>query len=125
MIVTESWLKEDVVAVLKDYKWWGRQLIEHVNKRAVRGSGSVGIFVKEELLKFLDVVILDDTVEDVMWVEIMSRIWNEWEGLLLGICYVPPELSGRQGNVEIFEKIGSHTMEFRDWCRVILCVKAE
>ena len=36
-------------------------------------------------------VILDDTVEDVMWVEIMSRIWNEWEGLLLGICYVPPE----------------------------------
>ena len=24
MIVTESWLKEDEVAVLKGYRWWGR-----------------------------------------------------------------------------------------------------
>ena len=46
MIVTESWLKEDVVAVLKDYKWWGRQLIEHVNKRAVRGSGGLVYLLK-------------------------------------------------------------------------------
>ena len=82
------------MAVLKGYRWWGRNR-RNVDKRAIRGSGGVGIFIKDELLKFLDVVILDDTVEDVMWVEIKSRIWNEWEGLLLGICYVPPELSGR------------------------------
>ena len=57
-----------------------------------------------------------------LWVEIKSRIWNKWEGLLLGICYVPPELSGRRENVEeIFEKIGSQIMEFRDLGRVILC----
>ena len=73
-------------------------------------------------MKFLDVVILDDTVEVIMWVEIKSRIWNEWEGLLLGICYVPPELLGMRENIEeSFEKIGSRTMEFRDWGRVILC----
>ena len=61
IIVTESWLKEDEVAVLKGYRWWGRNR-RNVDKRAIRGSGGVGIFIKEELLKFLDVVILDDTV---------------------------------------------------------------
>ena len=61
-------------------------------------------------MKFLDVVILNDTVEVIMWVEIKSRIWNEWEGLLPGICYVPPELLGMQENIEkSFKKIGSQT----------------
>ena len=34
-------------------------------------------------------------------------------------------LNCQGGKEMIFEKIGSHTMEFRDWCRVILRVKAE
>ena len=34
MIVAESWLKEEEVAVLKGYRWWGRNR-KYVNERAV------------------------------------------------------------------------------------------
>ena len=42
IIVTESWLKEDEVAVLKGHRWWGRNR-RKVDKRVIRGSGGVGL----------------------------------------------------------------------------------
>ena len=95
IIITESWLKGKDVAELTGYVWWGRNRAS-VGHRAVRGSGGVGFFIKEELVDLLEIGVLDDSVEDILWVDIRSKADNEWEGLVLGICYVPPEQSSRQ-----------------------------
>ena len=121
IIITESWLKGKDVAELTGYVWWGRNRAS-VDHRAMRGSGGVGIFIKEELVDLLEIGVLDDSMEDILWVDIRSRVDDEWEGLVLGICYVPPEQSSRQENVEeVFEKIGDQILKYGDLGRLILC----
>ena len=91
----------------------------------MRGLGGVGLCIKEEfnLVDLLEIGVLDDSVEDILWVDIRSRVDNEWEGLVLGICCVLPEQSSRQENVgEVFEKVGDHFFRKNgDLDRLILC----
>ena len=63
-----SWLKGEDEAVVEGYKWFGNNR-KHLHKNAVRGSGGVGILVKDEVLKHCTVGILDTSVEDVLWVQ--------------------------------------------------------
>jgi hypothetical protein len=50
------------------YKWYGNNRTStHMN--AVRRSGGVGVFVKSELLDEYDIITLDKSVEDILWIQ--------------------------------------------------------
>ena len=55
-------------------------------KSAIRGSGGVGAFIKQSLLKSYSVNILDDSLDDVLWLNFTS--FNEGkEDLVLCVLF--------------------------------------
>ena len=63
--VVESWLRGDEEASFEGYKWFGNNR-KSIHKRAVRGSGGVGVLVREPLLRFWSCEVLDCDVEDIV-----------------------------------------------------------
>ena len=60
----------------------------------MRGSGRVGLLVREEVLERFTVEVLEEEVEDVLWVR-----WSQEEEdcLVLAVCCIPPESSSQGG----------------------------
>ena len=48
--LVETWLKEDKGVVFDDYEWFGHNRAL-VSRKAVRGSGGVGLLVKKLILR--------------------------------------------------------------------------
>ena len=42
---------------------------KNIHRKAKRASGGVGVFVKNELFQQYHVSVLDDTVEDILWLK--------------------------------------------------------
>ena len=89
--------RPDVVALVEGYTWFGQNR-RHLHKKAVRGSGGVGVLIREEVLKSYQVEILDTDVEDVLWVKLSQE--EEEQVLVLAVCYIPPEASSRGKSTE-------------------------
>ena len=62
--VAETWLKDGDVAALDGYSWFGH------NRQALRGSGGVGVFVRNDLLNDWIVEVVDSEVEDILWLKL-------------------------------------------------------
>ena len=58
------------------------------------------LFVKSELLQQYDIAILDDTVEDVLWLKLSSD--TQTENIVICTCYLPPSDSTRLNDPELF-----------------------
>ena len=71
-----------------------------MHSSARRGSGDVGIFVKDSLVHLYDISVLDKTVEDIMWLKFSSKLGTE--NLLLCVCHLPPAESTRHVDAETF-----------------------
>ena len=69
------------------------------NKKAKRGSGSVGVLIRDDILYRYTVEVIDSDVEDVMWVKMCSTR-DEETGLLIVVCYILPEASSSGRNAE-------------------------
>ena len=86
------------------YTWIGRNRTT-IDDRAVRGSGGVRVFVRESLVKQgFEMVVIDDSLEDVLWVELKRKedhLIAIGEGLILGICYIPPGRSVNKLNLKL------------------------
>ena len=48
--LVKTWLKGDEEVVVEGYKWFGNNR-KHLHRKAVRGSGGVGVLIREEVLK--------------------------------------------------------------------------
>ena len=76
------------------YKWFGQNR-KVLHKRAKTGSGGVGFLVKESLLTFYDITVLDDSCERILWIN-LSSISNPNENVLrAAACYLLPASSSR------------------------------
>ena len=62
-------------------------------RKAVRGSGDVGLLIKEEVLAGYTIEILESDVDDILWVRIRQVEEEEDEALMVAVCYIPPESS--------------------------------
>ena len=58
------------------------------------------LFVKSELLQQYDIAILDDTVEDVLWLKLSSD--TQTENIVICTCYLPPSDSTRLNDPNFF-----------------------
>ena len=56
----------------------------------MRGSGGVGLLIKEEVLESYTIEILESDVKDILWVRIRQVEEEEDEALVLAVCYIPP-----------------------------------
>lgn len=85
MAITETWFKgEEGNELMKSklsgqYLWIGK---ERKNQRGKRGSGGVGLIMSR---KVGDPVLLQSSIEGVMWVQVKTGI-----DIILGVVYIPP-----------------------------------
>lgn len=70
--VVETFLKNTETLRIDGYTFYGHNRGD-LHKRAKRGSGGVGIFVRNQLLNMFTVSILDDAVEDILWIKLSHR----------------------------------------------------
>ena len=118
MALVETWLKGEEEIVVEGYRWFGRNR-RNLHRNAVRGSGGVGLLVREEVLERYVVEVLDTDVEDVLWVRLNQE--NE-EILTLAVCYIPPEPSGSgMGAEETLQLLTEQVLRFGSQGPLIIC----
>ena len=119
--INESHLTNGQVIELDGYVWFGnnRTLID---TNAVRGSGGVGILVKQTLLQHFNVSVLDCTFEGILWLKLVHTA-NSDNVLLICSCYLPPEGSSRGDNAQAFydSLLGQVYMYYLDNETLIIC----
>ena len=69
-----------------------------IHSNAKRGSGGVGIFIKQTFLNNYDFKILDDKNDDILWI----KFWNGDDNLCICVCYLPPQGSSKDNCEESF-----------------------
>ena len=81
---------------LSGYRWFGnnRKLI---SKRACRGSGGVGILISLNLLECLNVAVISDKFEGILWVQLVHKLNKYSMGRsrgrgFLGLQPPPPQM---------------------------------
>ena len=43
---------------------------KNIHKNAKRGSGGVGVFVENDIRETYSVIVLDNSVEDILWIKL-------------------------------------------------------
>ena len=99
--VVETFLKNNETIVIPGYTYYSHNRT-NIHKKAKRGSGGVGIFIRNELLKLFSVSILDDTVEDILWIKLSSLVNVRSDDIVLCVAYLPPSDSVRNNDPEAF-----------------------
>ena len=95
--LVETWLKGDVGVVFDDYEWFGHNRAS-VSRKAVRGSGGVGLLVKKLILRDWSVEVVDMRLEDVMWVKLERKETSQ--AVFVAVCYFPPAGSSQGIDIE-------------------------
>ena len=89
-------MKDDHSINIPGYTWYGNNRTA-LSNRAVRGSGGVGILVKNNILKDYDVIILDRGFEGIIWLQLTSKFDSSF-CIYICVVYLIPEGSSR-GNI--------------------------
>ena len=104
---------------ISNYVWYGHNR-SNISRRAIRGSGGVGILIHKCLLSQLSVQVLDDTCEGILWIQLLDN--NAHCLLCLCVCYLPPSNSSRGDiSVEFFDCLKSQVLEFHSYGRMLIC----
>ena len=98
--VAETWLRDGDAAAMVGYSWFGHNR-QALNRKAVRGSGGVGVFVRNALLNDWAVEEVDTEVEDILWLKLECSKTNSI--VMLAVCYLPPMSSSR--GVDVYERL--------------------
>ena len=79
------------------------------------------VSVPDHCLSFyFEIVIEDNTVEDILWLKIKSVVSNE--SVYLCICYLSPENSSRQVDAEQFyAELMKQVYQYQNYGKTIAC----
>ena len=98
----ETHLRNDNVLSVEGYQWFGRNRHEsEISRQAWRGSGGVGFLVSENLLRRYGASVIDASTEGILWLKLSSKKDSDM-GMLLCVCYLPPEGSSTGNNAQEF-----------------------
>ena len=98
--INETFLRDDQEISIQGYKWIGHNRTQ-INPRAMRGSGGVGILVKESVLETHEIFIIEKVHEDIIWVKIQEKE-DPTNYMYICSCYLSPEGSTRVNRVQEF-----------------------
>ena len=98
--VVETFLRgNESLALPAGYTFYGHNR-GNLHNNARRGSGGVGVFVRDSLVQLYDISVIDKTIEDIMWLKFSSKLGTD--NLVLCVCYLPPAESTRHVDAETF-----------------------
>ena len=89
------------------YTWFGNNR-KNLSKRASRGSGGVGMLIKNSVLKELDVAVLENKFEGLLWIQLIHKVSKQQMGICVG--YLPASNSSR----------GNQSQEFFDTLKSLI-----
>ena len=119
LCMTETWLRGDEVVMFDGYEWFGHNRTS-VSRKAVRGSGRVGVLVKESVLLDWSVKVVDVQLEDVMWVKLEQKETSQV--VFIGVCYFPPAGSSREIDIEErFHVLSEQVVQFKAEGQIVVC----
>ncbi|CAG2195952.1 unnamed protein product [Mytilus edulis] len=87
----------------------------HVNSK--RGSGGVAVLVKNDLLKYYNVEILNSEVQDILWI----KLSNENDIICLCVCYLPPENSVYNDSLVFYTKLLEQVYMYQNIGKLYIC----
>ena len=92
--VTETHLLPQQDLSLSGYTWYGHNRMA-LHRRAKKGSGGVGFFIRNTILETNKVTILDKIIEGILWIKVSARKSDFVSHFC--VCYLPPEGSTHPG----------------------------
>ena len=99
--VCETFLHGNNELQLDGYTWLGNNR-KALSKGAIRGSGGVGLFIRDSLFLKYSVSILDSISDSILWVLLLDQSCNQ--SITICICYLPPSNSSRGGHlIRVFQ----------------------
>ena len=93
-----------------------------LHRRAKKGSGGVGFFIRNTILETNEVTILDKSIEGILWIKVAARNYDFVSHFC--VCYLPPEGSTRTGIThvsEFFECLLTQIYMYRDCAVYNIC----
>ena len=85
----------------------------NLNPIAVRGSGGVRFLIKLSLLEKYDIVMLDKTFEDLLWIKLTDKS-DQDNGAYFCSCYLPPSGSSRgDTSQQFYNKLTSDVYQYQ------------
>ena len=91
--IAETHLLNDSAPTLDGYSAFSHNRTQ-IHKRAKVGSGGVSLFFKNEIVESYNISILDNSIEDILWVRLEHKNINICVNIC--VCYLPPDGSSRQ-----------------------------
>ena len=117
--LVETWLREDEEVEFDGFKWFGKNRSQ-LNRKAVRGSGGVGMLVKSSWCQLWSGEIVNVETEDIMWMKFVNK--QTMEVLFVAVCYIPPEGSSRDVDAEErFQMLSDQVQKYQSEGRVVVC----
>ena len=117
--VCETFLRGSETLNLSDYTWVGQNRNTNISPNARRGSGGVGVFIKNEFLVNYDLSV-DRSLDDVVFVKLTSKQDNT--SLTVCVCYLPPEHSSRHMDVDsFFSDLMKKVYEYQNDDHLVIC----
>ena len=97
--ISETFLTKDKCVILDGYTWFGNNR-KSISKRAFRGSGGVGILIRNDILQHYNISIISDKFEGILWIQLNNGSGENMLGICC--CYLPPSNSSRGDNSQDF-----------------------
>lgn len=92
---------------MEGYSWYGNNR-KSISKRAIRGSGGVGVLIKHSVLEHYNVAAIAEKYEGILWLQLIQRQNGKQVGIC--VCYLPPIGSSR----------GDKSQEFFDTLKALV-----
>ena len=104
---------------IEGYHWIGHNRV-NLHVRARTGSGGVGFLIKDTLLDSFNVTVLDRDEEGILWIKLQDKADNT--ALCMCVCYVPPEHSTRDVNMnDILDTLLVQVQQYQKEGLLIMC----
>ena len=109
--LAETKLADNCEITLENDSFFGQNRATHIRARCA--SGGVGFLIRNELLKYFNVHVLDNSVEGILWLRLSAK--GDEDDLCVCVAYLPPYNSPRSEPNMFFESLNPINMDHVCW----------
>ena len=101
------------------YKWFGLNR-RNLHKNAKKGSGGIGLLIKDILCQDYNVFPLEASSEEIMWLVLQHK--SSGDNLIACVCYLPPMKSSRQADGQnFFDSLMTDIVRYQNMGKMFIC----
>jgi len=112
-------MENNSVISIAGYKWYGNNRRSR-NVRAPKGSGGVGILVKNDMFIEFNISVIDKSVDGILCISLVNR--HTHRSFVICVCYLPPITSiwGRNSD-HFFTHMTNTLYSCSDFDHIVIC----